>query len=379
MPSLIKSKKMQITEYPNFDLLEGHVPAVIQDYETGEVLMIGYMNPEAWEATIFTKKVHYYSRKKRRIWLKGEQSGHYQFVKQVFMNCDRTSLLIKVEQIKGACDLGFKSCFYRTLEDGQWVTVETRVFNPQDAYGKNFSENITLGIPSGSLEKMTFNLLRLAGYEIERESDRLYQPVVENEPTIKLLMARANELPTLVAQGDLDAAITGIDVVMETGNTVRIVSDLGYNKLGLGPVVLAFAAPVEKKIQHLADLENARIATAYPHLTQKFLHQNAISVEKIIPSMGATEGKVPLIADIIVDLVETGATLKANGLKPLWGICETTVHFITSNEAWGYTWKRRSMEKIANKLEEAARKLPRNPKKLLELNVLSSCKSVSKA
>lgn len=371
----ITNAQAHVTEIPNFEPMEGLVAVVTQTHDTSKVLMVGYMNQEAWDSTLSTGKVHYYSRKKKRIWVKGEQSGNYQFVKQIFINCDRTSLLIEVEQIGGACDLGFESCFYRTLEDSKWATVETKVFDPKDAYGQNFTENITLGIPSGSLEKITFKLLKFAGFEIERESDRSYQPIVKNDPTIKLIMARAQELPNFVEEGYIDSAITGLDVVAESGNSVQIVCDLKYNKLGLGPVYIAVASPITKKFQQPRDLEGLRITTLYPSITEKFLHHNGVSA-KVIPSIGATEGKVPFIADIVVDLVETGTTLKANNLKPIWGICETTVHFIVGNNSWGYTWKRRSLERLAQRLAEATLRLPKNPKKLVEINVLSSFKDL---
>lgn len=353
-------------ETPRFWLLDELIPAVIQDYETHEVLMVGYMNQEAWGLTISTGKTHFYSRKKKRIWLKGEQSGHFQLVRQVLLNCDNTCLLLKVEQIGGACDLGFKSCFDKTLEDGEFVSTGERVFDPGDVYGEQFTEKILLGIPSGSLEAMTFRLLSLAGYEVARASDRSYHPTAANDPNLTLFMARAQELPLLVGQGFLDAALTGMDWVEETAAPVRDVGDLGYNKLGLGSVTLALAIPSETTIGSLRELEGKRIATAYQDLTRRFFRSKGISVETIL-SIGATEGKVPLIADAIVELVETGMTLQANGLKPVLKLYETTVHLIASNASWGYTWKRRKLEEIGERLASAARNLPQNPKTRTDL------------
>lgn len=364
-------KESAVMRGPDFWLPNRLIPAVIQDHETNEVLMVGYMNPDAWQLTLREGKMHYYSRKKKRIWLKGEQSGHYQFVKQVFLNCDNTCLLFKVEQIGGACDLGLRSCFDKILKGEKFESTGVKVFDPHDAYGEKFTHEILLGIPSGSLEAMTFKLLELAGYEIERVLDRSYHPRVVNDPDLKLFMARAQELPVIVEQGLLDAAVTGMDLVEEAAVSVRDVCDLGYNKLGLGPVTLALAISDETTMKSLKALEGKRVATAYQNLTQRFFSDRGISVD-MVPSVGATEGKVPLIAEAVVELVETGATLQANHLKPVLKLYETTVHLIASNESWGYTWKRRRLEKIAHRLTSAARKLPQNPKRKIELPTVHS-------
>ncbi len=115
----------------------GLVPVIAQDWSTGEVLMLAYMNREAWERTLATGKVHYWSRSRNRLWLKGESSGHVQLVKEIRVDCDRDTLLIKVEQLGGAaCHTGFRSCFYRRLEGGALVVEGERVFDPEEVYGK---------------------------------------------------------------------------------------------------------------------------------------------------------------------------------------------------------------------------------------------------
>jgi len=359
-------KERGVVKGPDFWLTDGLIPAVIQDYETNEVLMVGYMNRDAWQLTLREGRMHYYSRKKKRIWLKGEQSEHHQLVKQVFLNCDNTCLLIKVEQVGGACDLGLRSCFDKILTGDEFESTGVKVFDPHDAYGEKFTQEILLGIPSGSLEAMTFNLLKLAGYEVERVSDRSYHPRVVNDPDLKLFMARAQELPLIVEQGLLDAAVTGMDLVEEAIVSVRDLCDLGYNKLGLGSVALVLGIPHERTMESLKELEGKRVATAYQDLTQRFFSERGISVD-VVPSVGTTEGKVPLVADAVVELVETGATLQANHLKPVLKLYETSVHLIASNESWGYTWKRRRLEEIAERLTSAARKLPQNPKRRIEL------------
>jgi len=108
-------------------------PAIAQDYKTGEVLMLAYMNDEALRLTRETGKAHYWSRSRGKLWRKGESSGHEQLVKDIFIDCDEDTVLLKVEQIGGACHMGYRSCFYRTI-DGN--IVGEKVFDPEEAYGK---------------------------------------------------------------------------------------------------------------------------------------------------------------------------------------------------------------------------------------------------
>lgn len=122
---------------PDFDKMGGLVPVIAQDWQTGEVLMLAYMNPEAWEKTIETGKVHYFSRSRGKIWLKGESSGHVQLVKEIYLDCDRDTVLLKVEQLGGAaCHKGYRSCFYRRLEGDDLITVGEKIFDPEVVYGR---------------------------------------------------------------------------------------------------------------------------------------------------------------------------------------------------------------------------------------------------
>ncbi len=116
----------------------GLIPAIAQDYKTGEVLMIAYMNKEALLKTLKTKKVHYYSRSRKKLWLKGEQSGNIQKVKEIYIDCDNDALLIKIEQKGGAaCHTGFKSCFFtKILNDKRLKITGKRIFDPEKVYGK---------------------------------------------------------------------------------------------------------------------------------------------------------------------------------------------------------------------------------------------------
>ena len=121
----------------DFTKLDGLIPAVIQDWQTGEVLMVGFMNEEAWERTLATGRVHYYSRTRQKLWCKGETSGHVQQVKEVYLDCDDDTVLLKVEQVGGAtCHTGFRSCFHKQIREGDIHYVGVKVFDPQEVYGK---------------------------------------------------------------------------------------------------------------------------------------------------------------------------------------------------------------------------------------------------
>lgn len=114
----------------------GLVPAVVQDWKTGEVLMVGYMNAESWAKTQETGKICFWSRSRQKLWVKGETSGHVQIVKEVWVDCDHDAILLKIEQVGGAaCHTGYRSCFYRRIENGKLIEVGERVFDPKEVYG----------------------------------------------------------------------------------------------------------------------------------------------------------------------------------------------------------------------------------------------------
>ncbi len=121
----------------NFNKMGGLVPTIVQDYKTGEVLMLAFMNEEAWEATLSTGKATYYSRSRQELWVKGETSGNMQLVKEIRIDCDDDTLLLKVEQIGGAaCHTGYRSCFYKKVEDGSIKVVGKPLFDPDEVYKK---------------------------------------------------------------------------------------------------------------------------------------------------------------------------------------------------------------------------------------------------
>jgi len=121
----------------DFNKTGGLVPAIVQDYQTGEILMLAYMNPDAFNATLSTGKATYYSRSRQTLWVKGETSGNIQRIKEIYIDCDDDTVLLKVEQLGGAaCHSGHRSCFYKKVEDGSIRVTEEPVFDPREVYDK---------------------------------------------------------------------------------------------------------------------------------------------------------------------------------------------------------------------------------------------------
>src|ERR1043166_9341040 len=122
----------------DFEKGDGLVPVIVQDYRSREVLMVAYMNKQAWEKTKKTGKAHYYSRSRKGLWFKGEESGHFQEVKSVLIDCDNDTILLQGHQIGGAaCHEGYRSCFYRQHADYDWKIIAERVFDPKEVYNNS--------------------------------------------------------------------------------------------------------------------------------------------------------------------------------------------------------------------------------------------------
>lgn len=127
---------MNKTENLDFDKMGGLLPAIVQDATDGTVLMLAFMNQEAWEQTLATGEAHYYSRTRNKIWHKGDTSGNVQRVKEIFLDCDQDTVLLKVEQVGGAaCHTGHRSCFYRRRQGPGWQVVGVPIFDPKEVYG----------------------------------------------------------------------------------------------------------------------------------------------------------------------------------------------------------------------------------------------------
>ncbi len=121
---------------------DGLIPAIVQDVENGEVLMLGYINEESFLKTLKTCRVHFFSRSRQKLWLKGETSGHFQLLKEIFLDCDNDTLLLKVQQLKGACHKGYRSCFYRKFEPstGKFKIFKKKIFEPKE---KSLTTNLS--------------------------------------------------------------------------------------------------------------------------------------------------------------------------------------------------------------------------------------------
>ena len=203
---------------------------------------------------------------------------------------------------------------------------------------------LKLGLPKGSLEETTFSMFKRAGYNIDVQS-RSYYPKID-DPEIECILIRAQEIARYVEMGLLDCGLTGYDWVLENDANVTEISELVYGKVGRKPLRWVLAVPNDSPINCAKDLEGKRIATEAMGMTKKYLEKNGVNA-KVEFSWGATEVKPPHLADAIVEITETGSSLKANNLRIVDKLCETTTRFIANNDAAKDEFKRNKMEKIA--------------------------------
>src|SRR4030065_1171385 len=209
---------------------------------------------------------------------------------------------------------------------------------------------LKLGLPKGSLQEATLNLFKKAGYNISIDS-RSYYPVFD-DPDIDALLIRAQEMARYVDDGVLDAGLTGKDWILEQEADVYEVAELNYAKGGLRPVKWVIAVPENSKIKSVKNLNGKRIATELVGFTKKYLKSKGIKAE-VDFSWGATEVKPPYLADAIVELTETGSSLKANNLRVIETILESSTRFIANKKSWRDRWKRRKMENLLMLLKGA--------------------------
>ena len=203
---------------------------------------------------------------------------------------------------------------------------------------------LKLGLPKGSLEETTFSMFKRAGYNIDVQS-RSYYPKID-DPEIECILIRAQEIARYVEMGLLDCGLTGYDWVLENDANVTQIAELVYGKVGRKPLRWVLAVPNDSPINCAKDLEGKRIATEALGMTKKYLAKNGVNA-KVEFSWGATEVKPPHLADAIVEITETGSSLKANNLRIVDTLCETTTRFIANNDAAKDEFKRNKMEKIA--------------------------------
>ncbi|OGP07526.1 MAG: ATP phosphoribosyltransferase [Deltaproteobacteria bacterium GWA2_45_12] len=211
-------------------------------------------------------------------------------------------------------------------------------------------KQLKLGLPKGSLEESTVRLFKKAGFGITISS-RSYFPSID-DPELSGLLIRAQEMARYVRDGILDAGLTGRDWVMEQGGGVVEVSELRYAKAGLRPVRWVLAVPNDSKIKTVKDLQGKRIATELVNYTKQFLRQHKVKAS-VEFSWGATEVKPPLLADAIVELTETGSSLRANNLRIVDTLLESQTLFIANKKAWADPWKRKKIESLVLLLKGA--------------------------
>ncbi len=202
---------------------------------------------------------------------------------------------------------------------------------------------LKLGLPKGSLQESTIKLFKKAGYNISIDS-RSYYPSFD-DAEVESMLIRAQEMARYVDDGVLDAGLTGKDWILEQNADVYEVAELNYAKEGLRPVKWVIAVPNNSKIKKIKDLKGKRIATELVGFTKKYLKSKGIQAE-VDFSWGATEVKPPYLADAIVELTETGSSLKANNLRIIDTILISSTRFIANKKAWKDKWKRRKMENI---------------------------------
>jgi len=209
---------------------------------------------------------------------------------------------------------------------------------------------LKLGIPKGSLQDATLDLFARAGWKITL-SARSYVPTID-DPEIECLMVRAQEMARYVESGTLDAGITGHDWVVETEANVEELSELVYAKQRLARVRWVLAAPEDSVIRGPRDLEGKVIATEVVQITQKYLAKHGVKA-RVEFSWGATEVKVPQLADAIVEVTETGSSLRANRLRIVDTVLESATVFIMNHAAAGDCWKRQKAENLILMLQGA--------------------------
>jgi ATP phosphoribosyltransferase len=209
---------------------------------------------------------------------------------------------------------------------------------------------IKLGLPKGSLENATIDLMRRAGYHVT-VAERSYFPAID-DPGIECMLVRAQEMARYVEDGALDCGLTGYDWVVENEAVVHTVCDLVYAKQSFGKVRWVLAAPEASAIRSAVDLEGKIIATELVGVTRRWLDERGVTA-KVEFSWGATEAKLPELADAIVEVTETGSSLRANKLRIVETILESTTQVIANRAAWQDSVKRRQIEDMVLLLQGA--------------------------
>jgi len=222
---------------------------------------------------------------------------------------------------------------------------------------------LIIGLPKGSLQESTYALFAKAGFNIKGNS-RSYFPAIDDDE-IELRLLRSQEMSRYVEAGMLDAGISGLDWIAANDSDVQTLCDMVYSKVSKRPVRWVLAVPQDSDIQTVKDLEGKRIATEGVALVERWLKKQGVNAE-VEFSWGATEVKVPEFVDAIVDITETGSSLKAHNLRIVDTLMESYTQFFCSKAAWADDWKKSKLEKIALLLTSA---LNAADKVLLKMNV----------
>ncbi len=208
---------------------------------------------------------------------------------------------------------------------------------------------ISIALPKGSLEAQTLQLFKEADLEVKR-GERDYNPVISDHRIDKVKILRPQEIPKYIEMGYFDLGISGLDWVKETGSRVREVARLSYSKTGEGTVKIVVAVHESEPITDVSRIRpNSRVTTEYPEITREYFGRLGIPVQ-LFHSYGASEAKVPDLMDVVVDLTETGTTLRRNGLKIIGQIMESYTVIIANRDSFEDEAKRRAMEEIVTLL-----------------------------
>ncbi len=212
------------------------------------------------------------------------------------------------------------------------------------------SRILKLGVPAGSLQEATAELFRRAGYKISFSS-RSYYPTIDDDQ-IECLLIRAQEMARYVEDGVLDAGLTGYDWIMETGADVEEVAELVFSKVSRRPVRWVLCVPEDSPVEGVKDLEGKRIATEAVGLTTRYLADHGVNA-RVEFSWGATEVKPPKLADAIVEVTETGSSLRANNLRIVAEVLKSTPRFIANHQSYADPWKRQKIDDMVLMLQGA--------------------------
>jgi ATP phosphoribosyltransferase len=209
---------------------------------------------------------------------------------------------------------------------------------------------LKLGLPAGSLQEATGELFRKAGYKVTFAS-RSYYPSID-DPEIHCTLIRAQEMPRYVQDGSLDCGLTGYDWILENDAQVVELSELVFSKVSKRPVRWVLAVPNDSPVQNVQDLRGKRIATEVVNLTRRWLAQHGVQAQ-VEFSWGATEVKPPRLADAIVEVTETGSSLRANNLRIVAELLQSTTRFITNAQSYADPWKKQKMDDLVLMLQGA--------------------------